>query len=168
MADILKTNMTRNALSAVSFTAANPSSTVETGADDRMVLSVRNTQTEVKTLTIKAGKRSAGRFGSRRQRTGLHSRAYTGGERKICAGVGCKYGPDPRRGRSRHRTGLLRSALTERTRAAVSRPHAFPERRSVMYKTWGEIKSEIINLGFEQSNAYAENPSRASRPSTGP
>ena len=27
-----------------------------------------------------------------------------------------------------------------------------------MYKTWGEIKSEIINLGFEQSNAYAENP----------
>ena len=27
-----------------------------------------------------------------------------------------------------------------------------------MYKTWGEIKSEIINLGYEQPGAYAENP----------
>lgn len=27
-----------------------------------------------------------------------------------------------------------------------------------MYKTWSEIRSEILNLGFEQAGAYAENP----------
>ena len=55
MAKITKVNTKRSAFSAAAFAAANPSAAVETGADDRMVLLVRNTAEAAKTLTVKAG-----------------------------------------------------------------------------------------------------------------
>lgn len=133
MADILKTNMTRNALSAVSFTAANPSSTVETGADDRMVLSVRNTQTEVKTLTIKAGNALQGVSD-----LVVSVPASTAGLIQVESGKyvqvsGANTGRILVEAEAGHRTGLLRSALTERTRAGGKPPASIPgkEERNV-------------------------------------
>ncbi len=110
MAKITKVNTKRSAFSAAAFAAANPSAAVETGADDRMVLLVRNTAEAAKTLTVKAGTALQESRTSRSARARVHSgRDPAAGERKIRAGIGRKRRLYPRGGGGGRRACLRHS-----------------------------------------------------------